>query len=59
MQAGDEAFAIEEASDTDQIIFYGTGRLVKTLVKDISVFGRASIGNGLVKDGAVTNVHLV
>ena len=59
LQAGDEAFAIGEASDTDQIIFYGTGRLVKTLVKDISVYGRASIGNGLVKDGAVTNVHLV
>lgn len=59
LQDGDEAFAIEQASDVDQIIFYGTGRLVKTSVKEISTYSRSSIGNGLVKDGAVTNVHLV
>ena len=59
LQDGDEAFAIEQASDADQIIFYGTGRLVKTSVKEISAYSRSSIGNGLVKDGAVTNVHLV
>jgi len=59
LQDGDEAFAIEQASDSDQIIFYGTRRLVKTSVKEISVYSRASAGNKLVKDGTVTNVHLI
>ena len=59
LQDGDEAFAIEQASDSDQIIFYGTRRLVKTSVKEISAYSRASAGNKLVKDGTVTNVHLI
>ena len=59
LQDGDEAFAIEQASDSDQIIFYGTRRLVKTSVKEISAYSRSSIGNWLVKDGTVTNVHLI
>jgi DNA gyrase subunit A len=59
LQDGDEAFAIEQASDSDQIIFYGTRRLVKASVKEISAYSRASAGNKLVKDGTVTNVHLV
>jgi len=59
LQDGDEAFAIEQASNSDQIIFYGTRRLVKTSVKEISVYSRASAGNKLVKDGTVTNVHLI
>ena len=44
LQDGDEAFAIEQASDSDQIIFYGTRRLVKTSVKEISAYSRASAG---------------
>ena len=59
LQDGDEAFAIEQASDSDQIIFYGTRRLVNASVKEISAYSRASAGNKLVKDGSVTNVHLV
>ena len=57
--AGDQAFAILEADDEDQIILYGKGTLVKTLASDISIFSRTSIGNGMVKEGQVNNVHLV
>ena len=56
---GDQAFAILEANESDNIILYGEGTLVKTMVIDISIFGRTSIGNGMVKEGKVNNVHKI
>lgn len=56
---GDKAFAILEANESDSIILYGEGTLVKTMVVDISIFGRTSVGNGMVKEGKVNNVHKI